>query len=86
MSCLPSVVVCIGDVLATGKSEEEHLSMLEEVPHRIMESGLTENTSVCFWLHLLSILDIRLNQRVSTRLQRKLKQCREHQLELASVS
>ena len=40
---------------------------------------------MCFWLHLLCILDIRLTQRVCYQLQKKLKQCRKHQLHRTSL-
>ena len=50
LSGIPGVVVYIDDVLVTGKSEEEHLTALEEVLHRIMESGLRLRKDKCVFL------------------------------------
>ena len=48
LSGIPGIFVYIDDVLVTRKSEEEYLSVLEEVLCRIMESGLkTEERQVC---------------------------------------
>ena len=50
LSGIPGVVVYIDDVLVTGKSEAEHLSALEEVLRRIMESGLRLRKDKCVFL------------------------------------
>ena len=50
LSGIPGVVVYIDDVLVTGKSEEEHLSALEEVLRRIMESGFRLRKDKCVFL------------------------------------
>ena len=50
LSGIPGVVVYIDDVLVTGKSEEEHLSALEEVLRRIMKSGLRLRKDKCVFL------------------------------------
>ena len=64
LSSIPGVVVYIDDVLVTGKSEQEHLSALDEVLCRIMESGLRLRKNKCVFLApSVVILDIRLTQR-----------------------
>ena len=50
LSGIPGVVAYIDDVLVTGKSEEEHLSVLEEVLCRIMESELRQRKDKCVFL------------------------------------
>ena len=50
LSGVLGVVVYIDDVLVTGKSEEEHLSTLEEVLRRIVESGLRHRKDMCMFL------------------------------------
>ena len=50
LSSIPGVVVNIDDVLLTGKSVQEHLSALEEVLGRIMESGLRLKKDKCMFL------------------------------------
>ena len=47
LSGIPGVVIYIDDVLVTGKFVHEHLSTLEEVLRRIMESGLTLRKEKC---------------------------------------
>ena len=50
LSGIPGVVVYIDDVLVTGKSVQEHLSVLEEVLRRVMESGLRLRKDKCVFL------------------------------------
>ena len=47
---IPGVVVYIDDVLVIGRFEQEHLSALEEVLCRIMESGLRPRKDKCVFL------------------------------------
>ncbi len=44
---LARVVVFIDDVLATGWNEQEHLTSLEELLHRLEEAGLRLRKSKC---------------------------------------
>ena len=47
LSGIASVVVYIDDVLVTGRSEQEHLSVLEKVLHKIVESGFKLRKDKC---------------------------------------
>ena len=50
LSGIPGVVVYIDDILITGKTEEAHLSALEEVLKRLSNAGLRLKRNKCIFL------------------------------------
>ena len=85
LSGIPGVVIYIDDVIVTGKSEEEHLSVLEEVLCRIMESGLRLRKGKCVFL-ALSLVHLGHQIDSEESCCRKSKQCRKHHLQRTSQS
>ena len=47
---MPGVAVYLDDILVSGKSEEEHLSTLEQVLDRLKEAGLLLNRGKCVFM------------------------------------
>ena len=47
---MPGVAVYLDDILVFGKSEEEHLSALEQVLNRLEEAGLLLNRGKCVFM------------------------------------
>ena len=87
LSGIPGVVVYIDDVLVTRKSEEEHLSTLEEVLRRIVESGLRLRKDKCMFLAPSVVyLGHQIDSEGCTLLPKKSKQCRKHHLQRTSQS